>query len=140
MVLIDSSAWIEATRKDGRIEVQKAIEGLLEEYEALLCGPVEMEVLGGARKEERGRLQAYFNYIPYKRIDNKIWREAVRCNWRLRDRGVTAPWNDVLIASIALRADAKIYSIDRHFPLMAPILGFTLYEPGYGGMFNPDTE
>mgnify|MGYP001550518080 FL=1 len=34
MVLVDSSVWIEALRRDGRLDVKLALENLLEEYEA----------------------------------------------------------------------------------------------------------
>ena len=49
MILVDSSVWIESLRREGRLDVKLALEGLLEEYEAAWCGPVKLEVLGGAR-------------------------------------------------------------------------------------------
>ena len=57
MILVDSSIWIEAARRQGDLACKVALEAILEEYEAALCSPVKLEVLGGARKEERGRLQ-----------------------------------------------------------------------------------
>lgn len=136
MVLVDSSCWIEASRKNGRIEVKAAVQGLLDEFEALLCGPVELEVLGGARPDERAKLQKYFNILPYRASDHKIWRQAVQSSWKLRDAGITAPWNDTIIATIACQFNYRVYSIDKHFPMMAKVLGFPLYEPGYGGRYN----
>ena len=138
MVLVDSSCWIEASRKNGSIEVKAAVQGLLDEFEALLCGPVELEVLGGARADERAKLQKYFNILPYRSSDHKIWRQAMTTSWKLRDAGVTTPWNDTIIATIACQYDYRIYSIDKHFPMMAEILGFKLYTPGYGGRYNPE--
>ena len=136
MVLVDSCCWIEALRKDGGIEVKAALQGLLDEFEALLCGPVELEVFGGSPANERQRIQSYFDILPYHTSDHKIWREATRTNWRLRDAGVTAPWNATIIATIASQGDYRVYSIDKHFPRMAKVLGFSLYEPGYGGRYN----
>ena len=138
MVLVDSSCWIEASRKDGRIEVKAAMKALLDEFLALLCGPVELEVLGGARANERKRMQSYFDILPYRTSDHKIWRDAVQTGWKLRDAGVTAPWNDTIIATIACRYDYRVYSIGKHFSMMAQVLGFSLYEPGYGGAYNPE--
>ncbi len=100
MVLVDSSCWIEASRKNGSIEVKAAIQGLLNEFEALLCGPVELEVLGGARSNERARLQKYFDILPYRASDHKIWRQAIATSWTLRDAGITTPWNDTIIGLI----------------------------------------
>jgi len=136
MVLVDSSCWIEASRKNGRIEVKAAIKGLLDEFLALLCGPVEMEVLGGARKSERSIMQRYFDILPYRASDHKIWRQAVLTGWKLRDAGLTVPWNDTIIATIAVEYGYRVYSIDKHFPAMAKVLEFALYHPGYGGRYN----
>jgi predicted nucleic acid-binding protein len=76
--------------------------------------------------------------LPYVRNDQKIWRKAAANFSLLKQKGVTAPWNDVLIASIALEADCRVYAVDKHFDAMAPILGFHPYQPGYGGMYNAD--
>jgi len=66
MVLIDSSAWVEALRRKGRLEVKLAVETLLEAYEAQWCSPVRLEVLGGARASERRMLGKFFAVIPYR--------------------------------------------------------------------------
>ena len=58
MVLVDSSVWIEAARRQGDLGCKVALESLLEEYEAAWCSPVRLEVMGGARKEERRGLAA----------------------------------------------------------------------------------
>ncbi len=138
MVLVDTSAWIEMHRRDGNAAVKLAVRGLLDEYEAALCGPVEMEYLGGARPADRERLKAWCNILPYLRNDQKLWRLAGANFARLRAEGLTAPWNDVLIATIALEHDCRVYAVDKHFDAMAPVLGLRLYRAGYGGMFSPD--
>lgn len=138
MVLVDTSAWIELHRRDGDPAVKLGVRGLLDDFEAALCGPVEMEYLGGARSAERERLQAWCNVLPYLRNDQKIWRKTAVNFSLLKQKGITAPWNDVLIASIALEHDCRVYAVDRHFTAMAPILGFRLYQPGYGGSFSPE--
>jgi len=140
MVIVDTSVWIEAHRYDGDPAVKLALRGLLDEFEATLCGPVEMEYLGGALPNERGRLKAWCSILPYLRNDQKIWRKAGDNFSRLRQRGLTAPWNDVLIATLALGACCRVYAVDKHFVAMAPILGLSLYKPGYGGSFNPDDD
>ena len=136
MVLVDTSVWIEASRRDGRQEVKLGLQGLLDVYEATLCGPVEMEFLGGARPQERDRLQAWCNILPYHRSDQKIWRKAATNFSLLRSKGVHAPWNDVLIATIAREATCRIYTCDKHFERMAPVLQLMLYTPSYLGGYN----
>src|SRR6187401_1084709 len=137
MVLVDSSIWIEAARRDGDLKAKVGLECLLGEYEAVLCAPVRLEVLGGARQNERERMEHGFSCLPFLQVLEKDWLAAVEHAWHLRDAGFTVPWNDILIATLAVRAKMRVYAKDKHFVSMAPVLGFTLYEPGYGGMYNP---
>lgn len=140
MVLVDSSVWIEALRRDGRLEEKVGLEGLLEEYEAAWCGPVKLEVLGGARGQDRKRLRAYFDCIPYRPMKDPDWDFATECYWRLRDAGHTVPFNDALIGALSLRWICRVYARDKHFEIMRDVIGVRLYRPGYGGRFEADAE
>jgi predicted nucleic acid-binding protein len=137
MVLVDSSAWIEALRHKGSLEAKVALDGLLEVYEARLCAPVRLEVLGGARAAERSRLGAYFSLLPYRSCGPDDWDRAIALAWKLRDNGITVPWMDVRIAAIALKDEERVYAIDHHFAAIARVTGLRLYEPGPGGLFQP---
>lgn len=139
MVLIDTSAWIEFFRRDGDPAVKLAMKSLVEELEATLCGPVEMEFLGGARPHERLRIQSRFEILPYLNNDQKIWREAATHYATLRAKGVTVPWNDALIATLALRQNCRTYAVDQHFEAMEKHLGLRRYTPGYNGNFQPES-
>jgi predicted nucleic acid-binding protein len=137
MVLVDSSVWIEAARRTGDLAVKVGLEGLLEEYEAAICPPVRLEVLGGARQEDRPRLNRALGILPSVPFTGSTWDNAVKHAWSLRDQGVVVPWNDLLIATLALERECRLYAKDRHFETMQPILGLALYAPGYGGSFVP---
>ena len=139
MVLVDSSVWIESLRRDGRLDVKLALESLLDEYEAAWCGPVKLEVLGGARPQDRKALEEHFSCIPYFPMTDAAWDSAKALAWRLRDKGCYVPWNDILIAALSVKAECRIYSVDKHFNLMYESgTGIVLYEPGYGGKYNPN--
>jgi len=138
MVLVDTSVWIEGIRRAGRLEVKVGLESLLEAYEACWCGPVKLEVLGGARTQERRSLAMWFACVPYRPMTDAAWESAKELFWRLRDRGQTVPWNDVLIASLALAWDCRVYALDRHFDVMKEVVGLRLYAPGYGGKYQPE--
>jgi predicted nucleic acid-binding protein len=140
MVLVDSSIWIPNLRRDGPLEIKVAVEALLEEQQAAWCGPVKLEVLGGVREELRRKLEFWFDVIPYREMRDGHWDAAKRNAWRLRDEGLTVPWNDVLIATLALDWQMRVYAHDAHFAAMAPLLGLSLYVPGYGGRYEPGDE
>ena len=138
MVLVDSSVWIEALRLKGRLDVKVSLESLLEAYEAQLCAPVRLEVLGGAKKDERRKLGFYFSIIPHRPARPDDWERAIILAWRLRDSGITVPWNDVLITALAIHDCVRLYSIDAHFEKISQLCPLLLYKPGYGGSFQPD--
>ena len=138
MVLVDSSAWIESLRRNGDIGVKLAVEGLLEAYEAQWCSPVRLEVLGGARTEERARLGKCFSVIPYRPCREDDWDRAIALAWRLRNKGLTIPWLDVLIAAIAIHDGTRLYAINAHFREIAKHTTLGIYQPGYGGSFSEE--
>ncbi len=136
MVLVDSSVWIESLRRNGDMRVKLAVEGLLEAYEAQWCTPIRLEVLGGARVEERANLGKRFSVIPYRPCREDDWDRAISLAWRLRSKGLTVPWLDVLISAIAIYDGVRLYAIDTHFQEIAKHSGLLLYRPGYGGSFS----
>lgn len=139
MVLVDSSAWIEGLRLKGDLGVKLALESLLDAYEAQWCSPVRLEVLGGARREERTRLGRYFSVVPYRHVREDDFDRAISLAWRLRDAGLTVPWLDVLIAAVALHDNVRLYTVDAHFEMIATHTELRLYRPGYGGLYEPET-
>ncbi len=138
MVLVDTSAWIEFFRRDGDPLVKLAMQALVGELEATLCGPVEMEFLGGTRPHERPRIEARFEILPYLNHDPKLWRETVTHYATMRSAGITLPWNDLLVATLAIQQNCRVYAIDRHFEAMAEHIGLRLYTPGYNGGFQAE--
>ena len=138
MVLVDSSAWIEAFRRTGQLEVKLALEALLDVYEAQWCSPVRLEVLGGARLEERKKLGHHFSVIPYRSCTEADWDRAVTLAWKLRDGGLTVPWFDIVVASLAIHDNVRLYAIDAHFEEIARRTPLRLYYPGHAGRYEPD--
>src|SRR5512133_1427772 len=110
MVIVDSSIWIEAARRQGDLASKVALEALLEEYEAALCSPVRLEVLGGARKQERRALATGFDILPCVPVTETTWSLALQNAWRLRDAGLSAPWNEVLIGSASMEHGCRVYA------------------------------
>lgn len=138
LVLVDTSVWIEAAHRHGDLAFKVGLESLLEEYEAALTGSVRLEFLGGARRNERTRLEEHLASLPYLPLEEVDWEGAVRHSWTLRDTGLSLPWNDILLATLALRRGLRVYARDAHFEAMERALGLRLYKPGPGGSYAPD--
>ncbi|AHF91119.1 putative nucleic acid-binding protein [Opitutaceae bacterium TAV1] len=140
MVLVDSSIWIEAARRQGDLMAKLALRALLDEYEAAWCSPVKLEVLGGARREERRALESFFSCIPYVACNESDWEAAKALGWRARDAGHTLPWNDYLISATAAARGWRLYGRDAHFATLSGLGGAFVYQPGYGGTFAPEDK
>ena len=116
-VLIDTSAWIAALRGTDSL-IQEAVDRLLENDRALFCGVVEMELLSGIRLKEKGRLLPLFEALPFMEVDREDWRAAGTLLNELRSKGKTIPATDALIATLCLRHNLLLLTVDRHFDVV----------------------
>lgn len=140
MVLVDSSIWMEAARQHGRLDCKIGLESLIEQAEALICGPIRMEVLAGARPDERERMAAGLDLLPYRSFNETDWEFALDCAIRFTNHQHPAPFRAILIASLAIQWDCRIYTLDPVFEQMEPLIGVRVYHPGLGGKFQPETN
>lgn len=112
-VLIDTSAWVAFFRGStpGRAEVRK----LVSDNQALRCGPVELELRRGLRRHEAASVFGVWGAVPELAVEAIDFRSAGDLLRDLRDAGVTLPSLDGLIASVALRHEVPLLTLDRHF-------------------------
>jgi predicted nucleic acid-binding protein len=119
LVLVDTSAWLLALRKDFLPVVKDRIESLLKEDAILTTGIVKLELLGGARTEkEFQRLKARLDGLDTIETDFSVWDKACDLAFKLRRKGLTIPYTDILIAGCALSENATVLHADAHFDLI----------------------
>jgi len=119
-VMVDSSAWIEYLRR-GEGPVPDAVDLLLEEDRALLCGVVEAEILQGVRSGERGEIADLFAALPYLDTERRDFVRAGERLGELRRDGVTIPLTDALIGALCARHGVALLTLDRHFDHMPEV-------------------
>lgn len=123
-VLIDTSAWIFALRKDFIPSIKNKIEVLLRDDLVLTTGIIKLELLGGTKNEkEFQRLKSSLDSLDYVPAGEIQWTKAYEMAFDLRRKGVTIPSTDILIAACALTADAVVMHADAHFDLIARHVG-----------------
>lgn len=114
MYLIDSTVYIDALRsgKDPvRIFAVEFELGLV-----FTCGIVTCEVLRGIRDTRVfDRMESFFGLIHTIEFDAALWRASYLLAWKLDRGGSVLPLSDILIASAALREDATLITVDKHF-------------------------
>lgn len=121
MILVDTSAWVEFLRATGS-DVHHAVRDLLHVGDApATTDPVLMELLSGARTEERAdELRRFLLGLSHVTVsapgDYEVAAELYR---RCRLAGSTPrALTDCLIAAVALRVDAQVLHRDRDFDVL----------------------
>lgn len=114
--LVDTSAWIDALRKDGDPETRRAVDALTREGEAVLCEMVLLELWNGARgKAELAfirDLQAELEVVP---IQPAVWQAAYALARECRAAGYTIPPTDLVVAACAEHHEVGLLHRDSHF-------------------------
>ncbi len=114
--LIDTSAWIEALRRDGDTETRRLVIELAREGEAVVCEMILLELWNGARGKKEAdvvrSLEAELDLIPILPI---VWRAAYALAADCRAGGVTIPATDLIIAAAAHHYQLGLLHRDAHF-------------------------
>jgi predicted nucleic acid-binding protein len=118
VTLIDTSVVIDYARgKDARVAA------LLPTVAGGVCGVVRAELLCGARDAKHraslSMMLAPFQHVP---IGESIW-DALGDNLaRLRRAGVTVPFSDAIIATVAIENAVDLWARDQQFLLIQKVL------------------
>ena len=122
-VVVDTSAWVAYLRAD-ESAADQALTWLVDHQpdRVLVCGPVAMEVLAGARSprhlRDLRRMLHEFASEPVVGLDD--FDAAADLYRQCRTQGVM-PRNllDCLVATVALRTDSIVLHADRDFEAIA---------------------
>jgi len=114
-VLVDTSIWIEYFNKPDS-NAGKSLENLLKKGRVFLTGIILTELLQGAKieKEFESILESMLA-LPFLETALNTWIHAGRISFALRKKGITIPTTDLIIASLSLENNCKIFTLDLHF-------------------------
>jgi hypothetical protein len=119
MIVIDTSVWLFALRKNYHPTIKDIVNRLLVEEEVAINGLIKLELLGGTRTEnEYKRLKSRLDSLYYIESTESLWEEAALLAFILRRKGITVPFTDVFIATSAIIHKAMLVHADRHFDLI----------------------
>jgi len=118
-VLIDSSVWIEVSRKGGDEDLKQEVAELLRSTRTAMAWPVWVELHQGAkRRREEENLRGWREVSRWLDFDDDCWtRAAVAARACLR-AGANVPFGDILIHSCAARYGLELLERDRHFAMI----------------------
>ena len=121
-VLVDTSAWIDALRRDGNPEVRSLVRAATVEGRAVLCDLVLLELWNGAHGSGEQRLlrelERDLEKVP---TSLAVWEAASQLARNCRKAGISAPATDILIAACAQHHGLEILHRDAHFDYIARV-------------------
>ena len=129
MILADTSAWVEYDRASDSAVDRRLTELITHDGPIAVTEPVIMEVLAGARTDEREselrRLLMRFQLLPFDAVAD--FEGAARIYRRCRAVGVTPRGMiDCMIAAVAARTNATLLTADVDLDRVARVLGIDL--------------
>ncbi len=116
MILVDTSVVIDYTRSG-----DPKLLALFQAHGAAICGITRAEVLAGSRSpRHRGRLVAALNSFSPLPTPEPLWDEVGAYLLALRSAGVSVPFQDVVIAAVAIANE--LWTRDAQFGMIQTVL------------------
>lgn len=131
MILADTSAWVEYDRATGSTVDERLADLIATDGPLMVTEPVLMEVLAGARSDEREQdlrgMLLSFGFLAFDAVSD--FEAAARIYRRCRSVGVTPRGMvDCMIAAVARRHGAALLSWDVDMDRVARVIGLELDE------------
>ena len=118
LVLTDTGIWSAFFSKPASPE-KRALDLLLDEDRVALTGPVLAEVLRGFRRSDQADwVASRLRLAHYIEPTWEDWRKAAALGRELAARGHDVPLTDLVLAALAQRVQAFVFTSDTHFDLI----------------------
>ena len=123
IVLIDSSVWVEASRKTGDETLKAELAALLRAGRTAMTWPVWVELHQGARgRREEENLMGWREISHWLEFDDDCWSKAATTARACLQAGVNVPFGDVLVHACAARHGVTLMERDRHFAMIRKVI------------------
>jgi predicted nucleic acid-binding protein len=121
MKLVDTSSWIEYLR-DRHSEAGDNVEVLVLSGQAAWCDVTLVELWQGVRgAKEKRELAEMEKEIERVEVNAPVWLFARKLALRCREKGLTVPATDIVIASCAAHHGLELEYCDAHFDAIMPL-------------------
>jgi hypothetical protein len=118
MILVDTNIIIDFWKNP-----TDKIKNIFRENDVFICGIVKAELLHGAKSQKVfNQIIASLSDFPEVPIYHEFWIDLGSNLNILKTNGITAPFQDVMLATLAIKFNLKIWTSDNHFKLMSKFL------------------
>ncbi len=126
LVLVDTGVWSAFFAKPGSRE-KPAVDALIDEDRVAITGPVLAEVLRGFRRADQADwVASRLRLAHYLEPNWEDWRNAAALGREIAAKGHDVPLTDLVVAALARRVEASVFTNDPHFDLIQPLRRYRL--------------
>jgi predicted nucleic acid-binding protein len=122
--LIETCVWIDHLRPGTPEKIRQVTHDVINRPAAVVCEPVWFELLRQSPKSERAGIEKRLLTFPMLSTPANLWRKATVFGQRCRNAGVQTGCADLLIATLCRHHEVALVTFDRHFLLLAGVIGF----------------
>ena len=80
------------------------------------CGIVLFEIFRGIKEEhEKSRILDILSILPYAEMTKSLWQKSADLSIALREKGMTLPYSDIFVATVAKEHNLSVFTLDKHF-------------------------
>ena len=96
---------------------------IFEDNEIATCGVIKTELLCGSSSEKQfSQIEEALNDFTYLSFSEKDWISLSKLFITLKKNGLAVPFQDAMIAYLAIKHDCEVWTNDKHFNLMQVVL------------------
>lgn len=122
--LIDSSVWVEVSRKYGNEALKAEVAELLRARQTAMTWPIWMELHQGAKgRREEESLLGWREASHWFDFDDACWTRAASTARACLRTGVNVPFGDILVHACAVRYGIELLEKDPHFAMISQAIG-----------------
>ena len=118
MILVDTNIIIDFWDKP-----TEEAKNVFEENDVAICGVIKTELLRGSNSEKQfSQMEEALNDFTYLSFSEKDWISLAKQFITLKQNGLVVPFQDAMIAYLAIKNNCKVWTNDKHFKLMQVVL------------------
>ena len=118
MILVDTNILIDFW-KNPTSEKQL----IFEQEEIATCGVIFTEILRGSKNpKESEKLKTALECFEYLAFEKQDWLEISSLFAKLKKSGLSIPFQDGIIAYLAIKNDCQLWTLDNHFKLIKTVV------------------
>lgn len=96
---------------------------IFEDNEIATCGVIKTELLRGSNSEKQfSQIEEALNDFTYFSFSEKDWISLSKLFITLKKNGLAVPFQDAMIAYLAIKHDCEVWTKVKHFKLMQVVL------------------